>query len=184
MPTLVHAFDWPDRVVVGTVGQPGERSFYLQARAGARIVSVALEKQQSALLAEKIEEILDELMTSEGNRFSIPAITPLELVDNDPLEQPVEVEFRTGAISLGFDPRTAQVMRTTSKAIRRMRSRRRCCRCESRSVPPAPSRNGPSKWSGRVARSVPCVGTPSTRPGMSAHCPANSDDDGGRSFRR
>ena len=43
MPTIVHGFDWPDRVVIGTVGQPGSRTFYLQARAGARIVSVALE---------------------------------------------------------------------------------------------------------------------------------------------
>lgn len=109
MPTIVYGFDWPDRVVVGTVGQPGERSFYLQARAGAQIISVALEKQQSALLAEKIEEILDELMAQEGNPSSVPAATPVELVDNDPLE-PVEEQFRTGAMSLGWDPSTAQVV--------------------------------------------------------------------------
>lgn len=110
MPTIVHGFDWPDRVVVGTVGQPGSRSFYLQARAGSRIVSVSLEKEQSAVLAEKIEEILDELMAQEGNPVSIPTATPIELVDNDPLEQPVDAEFRTGAMSLGWDPTTAQVV--------------------------------------------------------------------------
>jgi uncharacterized repeat protein (TIGR03847 family) len=110
MPTVIHGFDWPDRVVVGAVGQPGSRSFYLQARAGSRITSVALEKEQSALLAEKIEEILDELMAQEGNPISIPTATPVELVDNDPLEQPVEPEFRTGAMSLGWDPTTAQVV--------------------------------------------------------------------------
>ena len=44
MPTLVHEFDWPDRVVVGTVGMPGSRTFYLQARSGTRTASVALEK--------------------------------------------------------------------------------------------------------------------------------------------
>ncbi|WP_213816851.1 DUF3090 domain-containing protein [Glaciihabitans sp. dw_435] len=109
MPTIVYGFDWPDRVVVGTVGQPGERSFYLQARAGAQIISVGLEKQQSALLAEKIEEILDELMAQDGNPSSVPAATPVELVDNDPLE-PVEEQFRTGAMSLGWDPSTAQVV--------------------------------------------------------------------------
>ena len=54
MPTIVHRFNWPDRLVVGTVGEPGSRTFYLQARDGARIVSVALEKEQSAVLAEKI----------------------------------------------------------------------------------------------------------------------------------
>jgi uncharacterized repeat protein (TIGR03847 family) len=110
MPTIVHGFDWPDRFVVGTIGQPGSRSFYLQARAGAQLVSIALEKEQSALLAEKIEEILDELMGQEGNPANVPAVTPLELVDNDPLEQPVEAEFRTGALSLGWDPTTAQVV--------------------------------------------------------------------------
>jgi uncharacterized repeat protein (TIGR03847 family) len=110
MPTVIHGFDWPDRVVVGTVGEPGSRTFYLQARDGARIVSVALEKGQSAVLAEKIEEILDGLMAADGNPFSIPAVTPMELVDNDPLEQPVDPEFRTGAMSLGWDPSTAQLV--------------------------------------------------------------------------
>jgi uncharacterized repeat protein (TIGR03847 family) len=109
MPTIVHGFDWPDRVVIGTVGQPGSRSFYLQARTGRRIVSVGLEKQQSALLADKIEEILDELMASDGNPFSVPESTPIELVDNDPLD-PVDEQFRTGAMSLGWDPSTSQIV--------------------------------------------------------------------------
>jgi uncharacterized repeat protein (TIGR03847 family) len=110
MPTIVHEFDWPDRVIVGTVGAPGSRTFYLQVRAGKRIVSVAMEKQQSALLSEKIDEILDELMVNEGNPYSVPSTIPVELVDNDPLDQPVEEDFRTGAMSLGWDPSTVQVV--------------------------------------------------------------------------
>jgi uncharacterized repeat protein (TIGR03847 family) len=109
MPNIVHGFDWPDRLVIGTVGQPGSRAFYLQSRDGARLVSVALEKEQSALLAEKIDEILDELMATDGNPFSIPRATPVELVDNDPLE-PVDEQFRTGSMSLGWDPSTAQIV--------------------------------------------------------------------------
>ncbi len=110
MPTIVHEFAWPDRVVIGTVGQPGSRTFYLQVRSGRQIVSVTLEKQQSMLLAEKIDEILDQLMATEGNPLSIPTITPIELVDNDPLEQPVQEEFRAGAMGLGWDPSTAQIV--------------------------------------------------------------------------
>ncbi|MFB2556840.1 DUF3090 domain-containing protein [Herbiconiux liangxiaofengii] len=110
MPTLVHTFDWPDRVVVGTVGLPGARTFYLQARAGSRSISVSLEKEQSSLLAEKLDEILDELMVNDGNRFSVPTSTPVELVDNDPLELPVDEQFRVGAIGLGWDPSTAQLV--------------------------------------------------------------------------
>jgi uncharacterized repeat protein (TIGR03847 family) len=109
MPTRVHEFDWPDRVVVGTIGVPGSRTFYLQVRAGSQMVSIALEKQQSALLAEKIDEILDQLLNVEGNPHSVPTSTPIELVDNDELDA-VQEQFRTGAMSLGWDPTTAQVV--------------------------------------------------------------------------
>ncbi|MBU8865846.1 DUF3090 domain-containing protein [Paenarthrobacter aromaticivorans] len=109
MPTRVHEFSWPDRVVIGTIGLPGARTFYLQVRAGAQIVSIALEKQQSAVLAEKIDEMLDQLITVDGNPFSVPTGTPIELVDNDPLEPPLE-QFRTGAMTLDWDPTTAQIV--------------------------------------------------------------------------
>ena len=109
MPTRVHEFVWPDRVVVGTIGLPGARTFYLQVRAGTQVVSIAMEKQQSAALAEKIDEILDELITLKGNPFSVPTGTPIELVDNDPLEA-VHEQFRTGDMSLGWDPTTAQIV--------------------------------------------------------------------------
>src|SRR5918995_483226 len=110
MPTLVHEYDWPDRVVVGTVGRPGSRTFYLQARTGARVTSVALEKEQSALLAEKMDELLEELGSDQGNGLTIPADTPVELLDDDPLDQPVEEQFRTGTMRLGWDPSTAQLV--------------------------------------------------------------------------
>lgn len=110
MSTVVHGFDWPDRFVVGTVGEPGDRMFFLQARTGAQLVSVSMEKQQSAALAERIEEILDELMAEDGNPFSIPALAPDGLLDTDPLDQPVEEQFRAGAMGLGWDPATAQIV--------------------------------------------------------------------------
>lgn len=110
MTPIVHGFDWPDRFVIDTVGQPGSRTFFLQAHSGAQIVSVALEKQQSVALAERVDEILDELMAVDGNPFSIPALAPEGLVDPDPLEQPVEEQFRVGALSLGWDPTTAQIV--------------------------------------------------------------------------
>ena len=109
MPAHVHEFDWPDRVVIGTVGRPGARTFYLQARTGARIVSIALEKEQSALLAQKVDEVLDQLRTVEDNRYSVPISTPVELADNDPLED-VQEQFRAGTIGIGWDPSTAQLI--------------------------------------------------------------------------
>ncbi|MDO5633707.1 MAG: DUF3090 domain-containing protein [Micrococcus sp.] len=109
VPDPTHEFDWPDRAVIGTLGRPGQRTFYLQARAGTRMMSVALEKLQAALLADKIDEILDELMDEDGNPHSVPVSTPVELVDNDPLDA-VEESFRVGTLGLGWDPSTAQVV--------------------------------------------------------------------------
>ncbi len=107
---VVHRFDWPDRFVVGTLGAAGQRTFFLQARTGSDVVSVSLEKQQSAALAERIEEVLDELMATDGNPYSVPATTPPELVDIDPLDDPVQEQFRAGLMSLGWDPSTAQLV--------------------------------------------------------------------------
>ena len=59
MAILVHRYDAPDRFVAGTVGTPGERAFFLQAREGNRITSVACEKQQVSVLAEHLDRVLD-----------------------------------------------------------------------------------------------------------------------------
>ena len=76
MAPLVHGFDPPERFVTGTVGVPGQRTFFLQARSGSRLVTVALEKQQVAALAERIDELLDEVMASQQSDAVIPAVAP------------------------------------------------------------------------------------------------------------
>jgi uncharacterized repeat protein (TIGR03847 family) len=110
MAPLVHGFDPPERFVTGTVGPPGSRTFFLQARSGAKLVSVALEKQQVAALAERIDELLDEVMASDRNTAMIPAVAPLDLEDTDPLEQPIEEEFRAGTMTLSWDPDDERVV--------------------------------------------------------------------------
>src|SRR3954447_22562549 len=103
-------FEFPDRFVAGTVGQPGERTFYLQATSGARIVSVALEKVQVALLAEKLEELLDEVRRRQGADSVVPASAPAELEDVAPLGTPIEEEFRVGTLALAWDEETSSVL--------------------------------------------------------------------------
>ena len=110
MAPVVHGFDPPERFVTGTVGMPGQRTFFLQARSGSRLVSVALEKQQVAALAERIDELLDEVMSSQQNEAVIPAVAPLGLDDDEPLEQPIEEEFRAGTMTLSWDPDDARVV--------------------------------------------------------------------------
>jgi uncharacterized repeat protein (TIGR03847 family) len=103
MPRQVFLFDPPERFVVGTIGQPGERTFFLQARSAARVVSVALEKQQVSVLAERLGELLDEVVRRSGGSAPVPAVSPSELADVEPLDQPVLEEFRVGTLALAWD---------------------------------------------------------------------------------
>jgi uncharacterized repeat protein (TIGR03847 family) len=104
----VHAFEPPERFVAGTVGEPGDRTFFLQARGGGRVVSVALEKVQVSLLAEK----LDELLTEASRRFGVDLPEPPAPSgpDNEPLDVPVDEEFRVGTLGLAFDVDTTTVV--------------------------------------------------------------------------
>jgi uncharacterized repeat protein (TIGR03847 family) len=110
MPPIVHAFDPPERFVAGTVGDPGARTFFLQAREGSRVVSVALEKQQVAALAERVDELLDEVMADARTSTVIPAVAPVGLTDDDPLDLPISEEFRAGTMTLSWDPQAERVV--------------------------------------------------------------------------
>ena len=104
----VHAFEPPERFVAGTVGEPGDRTFFLQARGGGRVVSVALEKVQVSLLAEKLEELLTEASRRFG--VDLPDAPVLPVHDNEPLDTPVDEEFRVGTLGLAFDVDTTTVV--------------------------------------------------------------------------
>ena len=72
MPRQVHLFDRPSRFVAGTVGQPGDRTFYLQATDDSGVsVSVALEKSQVQVLADRMNDLFDEVSNRAGG--DIPA---------------------------------------------------------------------------------------------------------------
>ncbi len=103
MPRRILEFRLPERFVVGTVGMPGERTFFLQARSADQIVSVAFEKQQAVVLAERIDQLLDEVTGTRAPADAIPSKAPVELTDSEPLDVPLDEEFRVGAMALGWD---------------------------------------------------------------------------------
>jgi uncharacterized repeat protein (TIGR03847 family) len=128
MPRRRYIFDPPQRFIAGTIGDPGNRTFFLQARDGGRVVSVALEKVQVAVLAERLGDLLGEL-----DRRGVPlgpsedaADDPLEGValradpDADPsvsadedvaaLDEPLVEAFRAGSLTLGWDPDAERVL--------------------------------------------------------------------------
>ena len=103
MAILVHRYDAPDRFVAGTVGQPGERTFFLQAREGNRITSVACEKQQVSVLAEHLDRVLDEVVR-RGVAGSGTSVGTGRAKDVDPLDAPISEEFRVGTMTIAWDP--------------------------------------------------------------------------------
>ena len=108
MARTVFSFDPPERFVAGTVGQPGDRTFYLQASGGGRTVSVALEKVQVQVLADRLEELLEEVRRRGAG--DVPVAAPTELEDTAPLDAPVEEEFRVGTMGLAWDGEVDQVV--------------------------------------------------------------------------
>lgn len=108
MTRRIHSFNSPERFVAGTIGMPGERTFYLQATGEGRTITVGLEKEQVRVLADRLGELLGEL-TRRG-----VAATPAESVpdapDDAPLDVPVSEEFRVAAIALGWDSSSGRVV--------------------------------------------------------------------------
>jgi uncharacterized repeat protein (TIGR03847 family) len=109
MAPVIHVFRAPDRFVAGTVGQPGDRTFYLQASEQSRLISVALEKQQVQVLAERIGSLLEEVHRRFG--ADVPDDPPPDDdLDTEPLDVPVEEEFRVGTMGLGWDAESKAVV--------------------------------------------------------------------------
>jgi uncharacterized repeat protein (TIGR03847 family) len=100
MPRRRYIFDPPDRFIAGTVGQPGDRTFFLQARDGLRIVSVALEKVQVAVLADRLGQLLGEL---DRRGIADAAAPAQQAIDSAPLDEPINEAFRAGSLTLGWD---------------------------------------------------------------------------------
>jgi len=94
-----YLFDPPERFIAGTVGQPGNRTFFLQARTGSRVVSVSLEKVQVAAVAERLGHLLFEL--DQRGLVELGADRPAE--DAAPLDEPLAEAFRAGTLTLGWD---------------------------------------------------------------------------------
>jgi uncharacterized repeat protein (TIGR03847 family) len=106
MDHAIDVFRTPDRFVAGTVGQPGNRTFYLQAVHDKRVISVMCEKQQVAVLAERIGALLTEV----NRRFGTPLPPEAEVTDLSPLVTPIDAEFRVGTMGLGWDAEAQSVV--------------------------------------------------------------------------
>ena len=121
MPRQFFLFERPRRFVAGTVGAPGERTFYLQAADGSRVVSVALEKQQVAVLADRLEQLLEEVESSEDGGGDDDALHP----DEDPLlEEAIALVAQMGTASTSMLQRRLRLGYTRAGRLIDMLERR------------------------------------------------------------
>lgn len=100
----VIEFNQPERFTTGTVGEPGERTFFIQAEDGPRLISVSLEKSQVQALADRLIFMLREIKQVVPN-FSLKELPK----DEKPLSTPIEEEFRVGLIGIAFDQSTGLI---------------------------------------------------------------------------
>jgi uncharacterized repeat protein (TIGR03847 family) len=106
MSRQIHVFRSPERFLAGTIGQPGEREFFLQVVDGRRILSVACEKQQVAVLADRLGSLITEVARRFGAQAEPESATDPEAT----LATPVDAEFRVGTMGLAWDGEGSQVI--------------------------------------------------------------------------
>lgn len=107
MARRIYDYGLPDRFVAGTVGQPGNRTFFLQARRGSGLVSVVLEKVQVQVLAERMALLLAEV-ARRGVRVP-EALAPGD-DDTAPLDEPLVEAFRVGTMTLAWDGESDEIV--------------------------------------------------------------------------
>jgi uncharacterized repeat protein (TIGR03847 family) len=105
MPRRIFLFDPPDRFVSGTIGEPGNRTFFLQARKGPAVVSVSLEKSQVAVLAERMGTLLLALQQRGVTLPDEPMAS-----DAAPLDEPLNEQFRVGTLTLTWEGDSERIM--------------------------------------------------------------------------
>ena len=82
----------PDHFTAGTVGPPGHRAFYLQARDDHVLVSLKCEKQQVGALADYMAGLLADLPEPENGQ-----------VGEVGLVEPVEPMWTIGSLAVAWD---------------------------------------------------------------------------------
>ncbi|MGC8634498.1 MAG: DUF3090 family protein [Candidatus Limnocylindrales bacterium] len=106
MARRIFLFDSPDRFTTGTVGEPGHRIFFLQARRAKRLVTVTIEKEQVSVLADRLGQLLEE-MRRRG--VDVPLDVSDAARDTEPLDEPLLEQFRVGSMVLSWDGESPEI---------------------------------------------------------------------------
>ncbi|MFY9587985.1 MAG: DUF3090 family protein [Actinomycetota bacterium] len=97
------------RLTAGAVGEPGNRTFYIQARSADQLVTLHAEKEQVRALAESIVSMLEALPVTEDE--------PTVATDDLELEEPLLPEWRIGPMALRYDESRDRILVIASELL-------------------------------------------------------------------
>lgn len=110
----IYEFDPVTHITAGAIGQPGHRTFFIQAQHGIDTITLLCEKQQVQALAEAI----DEMVANLEEEFGIPRATDLTWDEPDmSIKEPVDPLFRVGAMGLGYDANRDRILLVAQEAL-------------------------------------------------------------------
>jgi len=108
MSRIVYNHDYAERFVVGTVGAPGERAFFLQIESPVYSNCVAIEKAQVAALSERLKEMIQELRRNK--LASIDELTYSAIASSNEMQFPITEDFQVGIIGLSWDQESQRIL--------------------------------------------------------------------------
>jgi uncharacterized repeat protein (TIGR03847 family) len=114
MAQTVFEFDPVSHITAGAIGQPGQRTFFIQAQHGIDTVTLLCEKQQVQALAEAIDEMVGNL----EEEFGIARHTDVTFDEAVmAIKEPVDPLFRVGAMGLGYDANRDRILLVAQEAL-------------------------------------------------------------------
>ena len=105
--------DWDDTdgFTAGVVGPQGRRVFFLQARRSGQVVSLKVEKQQVAGLAEFLDGLMGDLPPTDERT--------LEVIDaNVRFEDPGEADWVVGSLGITYQQSTDRLVLIAEELLR------------------------------------------------------------------
>ncbi len=108
MTRFVYSHESVSRCIVGTVGLPGERQFFLQVISPQETTCVALEKAQAVALSERLRIMMRELRRNQLASFDELNIAVER--DDTSLEFPITEDFRVGVIGISWEQETQRIL--------------------------------------------------------------------------
>jgi uncharacterized repeat protein (TIGR03847 family) len=102
------------RLTADAVGEPGQRTFLIQAASGPDQITLLVEKEQVRVLAQRVIAWLPELA---AERPEDPVEVRAAEAGDLSLSEPVEPDFRVGQLALTYDPDRDRVVVVATELV-------------------------------------------------------------------